>query len=148
MAAPFALTYTAPAAELPAWQSYTQSATLTTTALWTVATLDAQGVITFTSGQIVQTAYGTQVVQLPITVDVPYSVGAPYTTPGGTGPTVISVLGATAAITLRPVSQVLSSAAPPLPTVQPSSSVAETTGVFGKALLGRPSADLSLPQLQ
>lgn len=107
MAAPFALTYTAAAAELPAWQSYTESATLTTTAGFTYATLDAQGVVTFVSGEVVQTQYGTEIVQLPITVDVGYSVGAPYTTAGGDGPTVVSVLGASAAITLPEASQML-----------------------------------------
>lgn len=110
MAAPFALTYTAPAAELPAWQSYTQSATLTTTAFWTYATLDAEGRQTLVSGALVQTAYGTRIVQLPITVDIPYSVGGIYTTAGGTGPTVVSVLGATGDITLGATSQVPPSA--------------------------------------
>lgn len=132
MAAPFALTYTAQAAELPAWQSYTQSATLTTTALWTVATLDANGAVTFISGRVVQTAYGTQVVQLPITVDVPYSVGEPYTTPGGTGPTLISVLGASAAITLQPPSQSLPPSTRTAPGGDTSTGVTATAGKLGR----------------
>jgi hypothetical protein len=129
MAAPFALTYTPPAAELPAWQSYTQSATLTTTAFWTYATLDAEGRQTLVSGTVVQTAYGTDIVQLPITVDVPYSVGGIYTTAGGTGPTVVSVLGATGDITLGATLQVLpSTSAFTSDTMSEATSIAETSG--------------------
>lgn len=130
MAAPFALTYTAPAAELPAWQTYTESATLTTTAFWTYATLDAEGRQTLVSGVLTQTAYGTGIVQLPITVDVPYSVGGIYTTAGGTGPTVVSVLGATGDITLGATSQVLPSASDISEATDSATSAAEASGEY------------------
>ncbi|KAK4051906.1 hypothetical protein OIV83_002611 [Microbotryomycetes sp. JL201] len=98
--APFGLTYVQPAPDLPAWLQYTSSATGTTTAVFSIATLDANGVPTYLTGQVVQTLYETQVVQLQITTDLSFSVplGAIYTTAGGTGPTVISVLGETGSL--------------------------------------------------
>jgi hypothetical protein len=92
---PFALTYIPQAAVLPAWLSYTSSPTLTSTALYTVPTLDPNGSPTLLTGEVVLTLFGTQIIQLPLTVDVTYSVAAPYTTADGSGPTIGSVLGAT-----------------------------------------------------
>ncbi|KAM0788320.1 hypothetical protein ACM66B_001463 [Microbotryomycetes sp. NB124-2] len=109
---PFALTYIQQAPDLPAWLSYTSSPTGTTTALFSVATLDQNGVPTYVTGQVVRTLYETRVVQVQITTELPFSVplGALYTTAGGTGPTVVSVLGETGslgAITLAPSSSVI-----------------------------------------
>lgn len=122
MAAPFALTYTPEAAPLPDWLSvYSVIPTLTTIVSYTYATADAAGAQTLVQGAVTATLYETQIVQLPITVDVDYSVGGIYTNAGGTGPTVLSVLGATgslAAITVQP-----SISETPFSTVSPVSSL-------------------------
>lgn len=91
---PFLLTYIAPAPPLPSWLSYTSSATLTTTAVYSVATL-VQGTPTLVEGRITMTVYGTDVIQLPLTVDVPEGevLAFPYTRTGGFGAVIGSVLG-------------------------------------------------------
>lgn len=88
------LTYRPPVQELPPWLSYSSSPTLTRTEVYSIATLDLNGLQTFIVGTQVQTLYETKLIQLPLTVDVPYEVGGPYTRAGGTGPTVASVVGA------------------------------------------------------
>lgn len=110
MSAPFALTYVAEAAPLPSWLSYVEADTLTTLQPYTYPTLDANGVPTVVTGEVLLTLATTAVAQLPVTVDVTYSVGAPYTTEGGDGPTIASFLGATGsagAFTVGAASQVL-----------------------------------------
>ncbi|SCZ93189.1 BZ3500_MvSof-1268-A1-R1_Chr6-2g08517 [Microbotryum saponariae] len=91
---PSYLTYIPPAAPLPSWLKYTSSPIATSTLYYTVETL-LDGTPTVRSGAVVVTKYLTQIIQLPLTVDVPYKVAAPYTNAGGTGPTVVSILGAT-----------------------------------------------------
>lgn len=99
--APFYITYEAPGAPLPAWLSYTSSPVITTIITYSYATYVA-GVPTLVGAEVTLTQYETGVIQLPLTVDVQpgLGVGFPYTTAGGTGPTVVSVLGATAGFTL------------------------------------------------
>lgn len=91
-------TYTPPLAELPPWLSYSLVPILTTTRVFTVATLLPNGEPTLLPTSILQTIYTTEVIQLALTVDVGGGVplGWPYTTAGGTGPTIASVLGGAA----------------------------------------------------
>ncbi|GAA5950897.1 hypothetical protein JCM8115_005002 [Rhodotorula mucilaginosa] len=78
----------APTAELPAWLSYTSSATATVERVYTFATLLANGVPTLATTAVVETDYGTDILQLPVTVDASavegQNLGLFYTTAGGT----------------------------------------------------------------
>lgn len=89
--------YTPPLAILPAWLSYSLSPLYTTLSTETIATLLPNGVPTLLPVLHTFTQYTTAIVQLPLTVEVGEGVplGWPYTTAGGTGPTLASVLGAT-----------------------------------------------------
>lgn len=100
-AVPFDVTYVPPAVVLPAWLSYTSSATATLVQSYAYATL-VSGVPTEVTASLTLTAYETQVIELALTVDAGGApLAFPYTTAGGDGPTLASVLGATAAFTLQ-----------------------------------------------
>ncbi|GAA5863874.1 hypothetical protein JCM3774_001184 [Rhodotorula dairenensis] len=95
----------APTAELPAWLSYTSSAIATVEQVYTFATLLANGVPTLATTVVLQTQYGTDLLQLPITVDASavegQDLGQYYTTAGGaTSPTVARLIGGTQEVTL------------------------------------------------
>lgn len=100
-AAPLSLTYTPPAAPLPSWLSYTSAPTLTTTAFYTLPTL-LSGSPSLLTASVVLTQWGTEIIQLPLTVEAPSGIvlGFPYTEVGGEGPTVVRVLGETGVFTL------------------------------------------------
>lgn len=99
---PFPLTYTQPAAILPAWLSYTLTPTRTVTALYTnTVVLNSQ--YTAIVGSVTLTLVETQIVQLPLTVVAlgGQTFGFPYTTSGPSGnPTVASIIGAPGLVTL------------------------------------------------
>lgn len=99
----------APTAELPAWLSYTSSATATVERVYTFATLLANGVPTLATTAVVETDYGTDILQLPVTVDASavegQNLGLFYTTAGGTASaTVVRLLGGTQEVTIGPSS--------------------------------------------
>ncbi|SCV67785.1 BQ2448_5396 [Microbotryum intermedium] len=139
---PLGLTYIPPAAPLPSWMRYTSSPIATSTLYYTVNTLQ-DGTPTVQSGSIVVTNYLTQIIQLPLTVDVPYSVGAPYTNDGGTGPTVVSILGATGSgATFVLAASVISTSTPtaaPFPT-------AAAAVPFPTAVAAAPSPTTAAPE--
>lgn len=103
---PLALTYVAPALNLPPWLSYTSSPTATVLAAYTVATLAPNGAPTLITGAVEITRYETVLLQLAITVDSAADVrgqdlGDLYTTAGGTGTeTVVNEYGGTRRFTL------------------------------------------------
>ncbi|GAA5898406.1 hypothetical protein JCM8208_006974 [Rhodotorula glutinis] len=103
---PLALTYVAPALDLPPWLSYTSSPTATVLAAYTVATLAANGAPTVITGAVEITRYETVLLQLAITVDSAADVrgqdlGDLYTTAGGTETeTVVNEYGGTRRFTL------------------------------------------------
>lgn len=90
MAAPFSLTYLPDPLVLPYWLSYSTSATATTTATYSFTSMD---VVLPTT--LVITRYGTNIIQLPITVDADPAIplAFPYTRAGGSGILIGSVLG-------------------------------------------------------
>lgn len=97
----------APTAELPAWLSYTSSATATVERVYTFATLLANGIPTFATTAVLETEYGTDILQLPVTVDASavegQNLGLFYTTAGGTASaTVVRLVGGTQEVTLGP----------------------------------------------
>lgn len=99
----------APTAELPAWLSYTSSATATVEQVYTFATLLANGVPTLATTAVLETEYGTNILQLPVTVDASavegQNLGLFYTTAGGTASaTVVRFVGGTQEVTIRPSS--------------------------------------------
>ncbi|KAM0754525.1 hypothetical protein T439DRAFT_115844 [Meredithblackwellia eburnea MCA 4105] len=90
-------TYTPPPAPLPSWLSYTSSPTLTTTQTYAYATLVDDATPTLATSSVTLTLYRTDVIQLPLTVQVVSGVplAFPFTTFGGDGPVLGSVIGAT-----------------------------------------------------
>lgn len=97
----------APTAELPAWLSYTSSATATVERVYTFATLLANGVPTLATTAVRETEYGTDILQLPVTVDASavegQNLGLFYTTADGTASaTVVRFVGGTQEVTIRP----------------------------------------------
>ncbi|KAK4705841.1 hypothetical protein P7C70_g358, partial [Phenoliferia sp. Uapishka_3] len=101
--APLDLTYVPPLPALPTWLSATSSPTATTIETYLYPTY-VSGIPALATGVATLTKYETAIIQLALTVDVNegVSLGWPYTTPGGTGPTEASVLGATAVFTIPP----------------------------------------------
>lgn len=108
MAAPFALTYIPPLPPLPDWLSYRIAPTATVETLYTVQTLDSNGIQTALVGEATLTRYGTTLLQLPVTVSLQevgegqsqIELGQDYTTAGGMGPTIARVLGGTEIVTI------------------------------------------------
>ncbi|GAA6062651.1 hypothetical protein JCM10212_003463 [Sporobolomyces blumeae] len=108
MAAPFALTYEAPVQALPDWLSYRLTPTATVVQDFTVATLAPNGAATLETGLVTLTRYTTELLELPVTIDLPavasgqqqVDLGPGYTTAGGDGPTVARVYGQTDLVTL------------------------------------------------
>lgn len=97
----------APTAELPAWLSYTSSATATVERVYTFATLLANGIPTLATTAVLETEYGTDILQLPVTVDASavegQNLGLFYTTAGGTASaTVVRLVGGTQEVTIEP----------------------------------------------
>lgn len=95
----------APTAELPAWLSYTSSATATVERVYTFATLLANGVPTLATTAVLETEYGTDILQLTVTVDASavegQNLGLFYTAAGGTASaTVVRLVGATQEVTI------------------------------------------------
>ncbi|GAA6051989.1 hypothetical protein JCM3770_002999 [Rhodotorula araucariae] len=110
-APPLALTYVAPALQLPAWLSYISAPTATILAPYTLATLLPNGVPTLLTGVVAVTQYETAILQLPLTVDSAANVqgqvlGSLYTTAGGTVPvTVLNEFGGTRRFTIGRASE-------------------------------------------
>ena len=133
MAAPLSLTYTPPAAALPSWLVYTSAPTVTTTAFYTLPTLFS-GTPSLLTSSIVLTQWGTEILQLPLTVDAPSGIelGFPYTQEGGVGPTVVSVLGETRVFTLGDSVRLFGSAQ--VVETGNAGAVGETGGVTGASV--------------
>lgn len=94
-----------PTAELPPWLSYTSSPTATREVVYTYATLLQDGVPTLATSAAIVTQYGTDLLQLPITVDASavagQDLGTLYTIAGGTATqTVVGSVGGTRRVTL------------------------------------------------
>ncbi|KPV76391.1 uncharacterized protein RHOBADRAFT_42722 [Rhodotorula graminis WP1] len=129
---PLALTYVAPALNLPPWLSYTSSPTATILAAYTVATLAADGVPTLITGAVEITRYETVLLQLAITVDSAADVrgqdlGDLYTTAGGTETeTVVNEYGGTRRFTLG-AGETSAAAAPTSPSATATPSRASAT---------------------
>ncbi|GAA5933558.1 hypothetical protein JCM1841_006350 [Sporobolomyces salmonicolor] len=121
MAAPFELAYTPPLAAVPAWLSYTLSPTATVVAPYTVATFAENGNPTLQVAQATVTQYGTNLIQLPITVSLEavesgepqVDLGSLYTTAGGDGPTVGHFVGGTQMFTIGSQTRALAGSQPP-----------------------------------
>ncbi|GAA5976253.1 hypothetical protein JCM10908_005431 [Rhodotorula pacifica] len=125
----------APTAELPAWLSYTSSATATTNRVYTFATFLANGAATLATTAVVETEYGTDILQLPVTVAASavdgQQLGLYFTTAGGSASvTVVGVLGETRQVTLGPTSFAVlaaTSTAAAAPTLQASTTQSATS---------------------
>ncbi|GAA5885995.1 hypothetical protein JCM5296_007057 [Sporobolomyces johnsonii] len=120
MAAPFELAYTPPLAAVPAWLSYTVSPTATVVAPYTVATFAENGNPTLQVAQATITQFGTNLIQLPLTVSLEavesgepqVDLGSLYTTAGGDGPTVGHVVGGTQIFTIGSQTRALAGSQP------------------------------------